>query len=220
MNIFTRVWSVIKSNVNAVINRFENPEKMLEQSIRDMQNQVQRMRVDVVNVIAEEKKLKSELDKYGPDVERWEKNAMIALKDGREDLAKEALRRKQQTVELVQQLRPQWEKQVQISERLKKDYQQLKNRIEEAQHKKRNLILRLQHAETQKRLQTMLGELKTNSTFERLESKIADMEALTAAKMEVEDASLESQFAKLGSSDDLSIEQELAAMKERLKLNP
>jgi phage shock protein A len=220
MNILTRFWYVIKANANAVINKFEDPEKMLEQSIRDMQKQVERMRTDIVTVIAEEKKLKSELDKYRPEIEQWEHKAMLALKAGKEDLAKEALKRKQQSVDLVQQLHPQWEKQAQVSERLKKEYQQLKNRIEQAQHKKRNLVVRLRHAETQKRLNSMLTELKTDRTFERLEGKLADMEALTEAKMEVEDNSLENQFAKLTSTDDLSVEQELAALKERMKLNP
>jgi phage shock protein A len=220
MNFLTRIWQVIKANINALIDRLEDPEKALEQSIRDMHNQVQRVKADVISVVAEEKKLKSQVDKHQKEITRWEKNAMLAVKEGREDLAREALCRKRQSIELVQQLQPQWEKQVAMADRLKEEYQHLKNRIESAQHKKRGLILRLKHAETQKRLQGMLSDLKTDRTFERLEQKISETEALTEAKMEVEELSLERQFEQLSSSTDLDVEQELAALKERMQLNP
>ncbi len=219
MNFFTRIWQVIKANINALINRIEDPQKVLEQSIRDMQKQVQRVRADVINVIAEEKKLKSQVDKYQKEIERWEKNAMLAVKEGKEDLAREALRRKRESIQYVQQLQPQWEKQVAISERLKEEYYQLKDKIENAQRKKRNLIMRLKHAETQKRLQGMLTELTSDRAFEQLERKIAETEALTEAKMELEEVSLERQFEKLASTD-LDVEEELAALKERMQLNP
>lgn len=217
MNIFTRVWQVIKANINAFIARVENPERALEQSIRNMQNQVRQVRANVVSVIAEEKKLKNQVDKHQGEIERWEKNATLALKKGDENLAREALKRKKESVEFVQQLRPQWENQIEISERLKQEYRKLKERIETAQRRKRILITRLKHAETQKRLQGMLTELTTDQTFERLERKIGETEALTEAQMEIEGASLEQQFAKLSNSD-ISVEQELAALKEKMQL--
>ena len=222
MNVFSRFWTVLKANVNAFVNKFENPEKILEQSIRDMQKQVGQMRGDVIAVAVEEKKLKNALGKCQSDIERWEKNAELAIKEGKDELAREALRRKQQAVELAQQLQPQWEKQLAISERLKQEFQKLKGRIESAQQKKRHLSLRLKHAETQKRLQNMLTELQTDQTFERLEGKINEAEALTEAEMEVEaaSASLEDQFAQLDSSPDLDVEQELEALKKRMELNP
>lgn len=219
MNVFSRFWTVIKANINALINRFENPEKVLEQSIRDMHKQVQRMRGDVIAVVAEEKKLKSELEKYQQEIDRWEKNAMLALKEGKDDLAREAIKRKQQSVEFVQQLQPQWERQVDASERLKTEFHKLKGRIESAQHKKRHLTLRLKHAETQKRLQNMLTELKTDRTFERLEGKISEQEAMIEAETEVASlTSLEDQFAQLSSGADMSVEQELEALKKRMEL--
>jgi len=219
MNVFSRFWTVLKANINALINRFENPEKILEQSIRDMHKQVQQMRGDVIAVVAEEKKLKSELEKYQQEIDRWEKNAMLALKEGKDELAREAIKRKQQSVEFVQQLQPQWERQVDASERLKTEFHKLKGRIESAQQKKRHLTLRLKHAETQKRLQNMLTELKTDRTFERLEGKISEQEAMIEAETEVASlTSLEDQFAQLNSGADMSIEQELEALKKRMEL--
>lgn len=220
MNIFTRFWTVIKANINALINRFEDPEKQLEQSIRDMHKQVERMRGDVIAVVAEEKKLKSELEKYREEIERWEKNAVLAVKEGKDELAREAIKRKQQSVEFVQQLQPQWERQVDASERLKKEFHKLKGRIESAQQKKRHLTLRLKHAESQKRLQNMLTELQTNQTFERLEGKISEQEAMIEAETEVASlTSLEDQFAQLSSGSDMDVEQELEELKKRMELN-
>jgi phage shock protein A len=221
MNIFSRFWTVLKANVNAFIGRFENPERILEQSIRDMQKQVDSMRSDVIAVVAEEKKLKSELGKYQQEIARWEKNAELALKEGKEDLAREALRRKKEAAEFVQQLQPQWDQQVHIAEHLKTEFHKLRGRIESAQQKKQHLTLRLKHAETQKRLQNMLTELKSDQTFERLEGKISEAEAVTEAEMEVASlSSLEAQFDQLGSGTnaDMTVEQELEAMKKRLEL--
>jgi phage shock protein A len=219
MNIFTRLWQIIKANVNAFIDRVEKPEQLLEQSIRDMQKQVQRVRSDVINVIAAEKKLKAQVDQNEKDIAKWEKNAMLALKSGKEDLAVEALRRKKEAAEFFQQLQPQWEKQAAISAKLKDEYTQLRRRIEDAQRKKQNLIMRLTHAETQKRLQGLLGELTDGQVFEKFDNKVSNLEAMNAAQQELYDNSIERKFEALGSSD-LDVEQELAALKERIKLNP
>jgi phage shock protein A len=219
MNIFTRMWYVIKAQLNALVNRLEKPEQMLEQAIRDMQKQVNQVRTDVINVIAEEKKLKNQVDKYQKEIARWEKNAMLAIQQGKEDLAREALRRKRESVAFVQQLQPQWEKQVAISAHLKDEYEQLRRKIEEAQRKKRNLIIRLTHAETQKRLQGLLTDLADGQVFDKFEAKITQLEAVNAAQEELQESSLEQQFEALGSSE-LSVEQELGALKERMQLNP
>lgn len=219
MNILTRMWQIVKANLNALINRLEKPEQMLELAIRDMQKQVRQVQTDVVTVIAEEKKLKNQVAKYEQENARWEKNAMLAIKEGQEELAREALRRKREAVEYVRQLRPQWEKQAAMAAHLKEQFGQLRQRIEDAQRKKRNLLMRLTHAETQKRLQGLLGELGDGRGFDKFEAKVSNLEALNAAQEELQDNSLERQFEALSHSD-LSVEQELAALKERLKLNP
>lgn len=220
MNIFTRIWTVITSNVHNWLNRLEDPERMLDQSIREMQKQVEHVRGDVIQVIAEEKKLKSQIEKYQKEVERWEKNAMMALREGKDTLAREALRRKKESSEFTQQLRPQWERQIAISAKVKEEYMQLRAKIETAQHKRRNLITRLRHAETQKRLQGMMTDLADGRAFERFESKLLDTETQVEAMQELQSSSLDQQFAALTGANDMNIEQELAALKERMKLNP
>jgi phage shock protein A len=218
MNIFIRFWTIIKANVNAFIDRLESPERSLEQSIRDMQEQVDRVRGDVVNVIAEEKKLKNQVEKYQQEVTRWEKNAMLALKEGDDTLAREALRRKREAAEYTQQLRPQWEQQQVLAARLKDDFHNLRERIQTAQRKKLTLVTRLRHVESQKRLQGMLNDLSDDRVFEKFEAKVLDTEAMNAAQEELQGESLEQQFEALERGTDMDVEQELEALKERMRL--
>lgn len=219
MNVFTRFWQIIKANVNALLERFENPERSLEQAIRDMQKQVTHIREDVIKIAVEEKRLKQLLSRQQDEVKRWERNAMLALKEGKENLAREALSRKQEAVEMSDQLRPQWEQQVKISERLKSEYHELRERIKSAQRRKRNLVTRLRHANTQQQLQGMLADLDDSEAFERFENKLAETEAMNAAQEELQEMSLDQQFAALGTAADMDVEQELEAMKQRLELN-
>ncbi len=221
MNIFSRFWTAIKSHINALLDRLEDPEDVLNQSIRDMQSQVDRLRKDVVTVIAEEKRLKGQLDKQQSDVERWEKNAMLALKEGNETLAREALKRKREAAEYTQQLRPQWDQQKEIASRLKSEYHGLRDRIESAQRKKRTLVARMRRAETQKKLQGLLTDLSDNSVFEKMEGKILDTEFKLEAQEELQESSLDEKFKELESAGggDLDVEQELEAMKQKLELN-
>ncbi|MDY0093246.1 MAG: PspA/IM30 family protein [Candidatus Vecturithrix sp.] len=218
MNIFTRFWTVIKSHINAWVDRVEDPERTLEQSLRDMQRQVERLRSDVIKVIADEKQLKYQVDKYQQEITRWEKNAVLALKEGNESLAREALKRKREAEDYTEQLHPQWEQQQRLSAKLKQDYHQLRERIQTAQRKKRNLVMRLRHAETHKRLQGMLNELTSNQVFEKFEAKLLDTEAMNAAQEELNASSLEQQFEALEAKPDLGLDQELEALKERLGL--
>ena len=220
MNVFERIWRAAKANFNAWFERIERPEQTLERSLQQMQKQVNHLREDVIRIVAEEKKLKNQLERNQKEAERWEKNAVLALKQNNETLAREALRRKRETLELIQQLNPQWEKQQQIAERLKQEYQALHERIQTAQRKKQTLVLRLKNAESQKRLQNLLTELSDTNVFDRFEQKVLETENINAAQSELQAASLDGQFAALGSASDISVDAELEALKERMKLNP
>ena len=220
MGVFGRIWRVFKANIHAMFDRADNPEHALETSLRDMQKQMNRIRDDVIRVVAEEKKLKNQVDRYQKEIERWDKNAVMAVKQGNDALAREALRRKRESLEFSQQLAPQWEKQQVISERLKQEYQGLRERIQSAERKKQNLVLRLRHAESQKRLQNLLTDLSDTQAFDRLERKILDAEAMNEAQQELQASSLDQKFAELTGGADASVELELEALKERMKLNP
>ncbi|MCP4404848.1 MAG: PspA/IM30 family protein [bacterium] len=223
MNFFTRVWAVITSHVNAWADKLENPERVLDQSIRDMQKQVNHLRGDVVKIVAEEKKLKNQLNKHWKEVERWDKNSVLAVKEGNDVLARAALGRKREALEYAQQLQPQWEQQQRVADTLKQNFRDLRERIETAQRKKRMLTTRLKRAETQKRLQGMLNDLSDNQVFDKFETKLLDTEAMNAAQEELQGESLGQQFKALSSSDsgnEPDVDRELEALKERMRLNP
>lgn len=208
MGIFDRLKTVISSNINDMINKAENPEKMLNQLIIDMNQQMIESKKSVAMAIADEKKLERELITQKQQAEEWERKAVIAVKAGRDDLAKEALMRKQEAENYYLQLKPQWEAQKASVEKLKETLRQLQNKIDEASRKKNILIARAKRAEAQEKIQKTLasvsGSTSAFETFDRMAKKVDELEARADAQAELADlsqsASLEKEFAQLESS--------------------
>ncbi len=220
MGMFERLKTVISSNINSLISKAENPEKMLNQMIIDMNEQLIESKKAVAMAIADEKKLERDLMENRTKADEWEKKAMLAVRAGRDDLAKEALLRKQEFEGYANQLAQQWEAQKQSVEKLKEALRQLQSKIEEANRKKNILIARAKRAEAQQRINQTMSSLSGNKsafdTFERMERKVDEIEASAEAMKELEEASsgasLEKQFAQLESSP-----QAADAMLEELK---
>ncbi len=208
MGIFDRFKRVVKSNLNDLISKAENPEKMLNQLITDMNEQLIESKKSVASAIADEKKLERAMNQQASQGEEWERKARLAVKAGKEDLAKEALVRKQEYDNLARQYREQWQAQHESVEKLKQSLRGLQQKIEEAQRKKNLLVARAKRAEAQKRIQSTVSSMGENSAFaafDRMSAKVDQLEAETDAMGEVEDMSkkddLESQFAQLESSE-------------------
>ena len=109
MGIFDRFASLLKSNINDLISRAEDPEKMLTQILVDMRAQLAKAKQQVATAIADEKRLKDQADAEFKQAADWENKAMLALKEGREDLAKQALIRHQEHQSHGEQLMQTWE---------------------------------------------------------------------------------------------------------------
>jgi phage shock protein A len=220
MGMFERLKTVISSNINAVISKAENPEKMLNQMVIDMNEQLIESKKAVALAIADEKKLERDMLENKAKADEWEKKAMLAVRAGRDDLAKEALLRKQEFEGYSTQLAQQWEAQKQSVEKLKDALRQLQAKIEEANRKKNILVARAKRAEAQQRINQTMSTLSGNKsafeTFERMERKVDEIEASAEAMKELDEASsgatLEKQFAQLESSP-----QAADAMLEELK---
>ena len=208
MGIFDRMKTVISSNINDMINKAENPEKMLNQLVIDMNQQMIESKKSVAMAIADEKKLERELLEQTRVSEDWERKAVIAVKAGRDDLAKEALLRKQEAENYYLQLRPQWESQKASVEKLKETLRQLQNKIDEASRKKNMLVARAKRAEAQQKIQKTLASVSGNTsafdTFDRMAKKVDELEARADAQAELADlsqsSSLDKEFAKLEAS--------------------
>lgn len=218
MGIFDRFKRVVSSNINDLINKAENPEKMLNQLILDMNQQMIESKKAVAMAIADEKKLERELIEQKRQADEWERKAIMAVKAGRDDLAKEALTRKQECETFYNQLRPQWESQKAAVEKLKETLRVLQNKIDEATRKKNILIARAKRAEAQEKIQKTLTSMSGNTsafeTFDRMAKKVDEIEARAEANAELANlsvsASLENEFAKLESSGagaDLMLEE-------------
>ncbi|MEN6499501.1 MAG: PspA/IM30 family protein [Rectinema sp.] len=208
MGMFERLKTVISSNINSLISKAEDPEKMLNQMIIDMNEQLIESKKAVAMAIADEKKLEREMIENKAKADEWEKKAMLAVRAGRDDLAKEALLRKQEFEGYTTQLSQQWEAQKQSVEKLKEALRQLQTKIEEANRKKNILIARAKRAEAQQRINQTMSTLSGNKsafeTFERMERKVDEIEASAEAIKELDEAStgasLDKQFAQLESS--------------------
>ena len=209
MGIFSRLKTLISSNVNDMISKAEKPEKMLNQLIIDMQEQLLESKRAVALAIADEKKLERELANQEAQAQEWEKKAMLAVRSGKDDLAKEALLRKQEYDNAAAEYRKQWEAQKTSVEKLKESLRELQNKIEEAQRKKNLLIARAKRAEAQQKIQNTMSSVSGNRSafdaFDRMAQKVDQMEAQADAAKELEDFTsnnnLEKRFAELEKSD-------------------
>jgi phage shock protein A len=158
MGIIERIIAVIKSNINHLISRSEDPEKMLNQMMIDMKEQLMNAKKQVATSIADEKRLKAQLEREMEQAQHWEKRAMQAVEAGDDELAREALARKAEHDTNTQQFREQWEAQKQSVDKLKDSLRLLNKKIEEAKRKKNLLIAKAKRADAQKKIHdTMSG---------------------------------------------------------------
>ena len=221
MGVFSRLGTLIKSNINDLISRSEDPEKILNQLILDMREQLIAAKKQVAVAIADEKRLAKQLENELNLARDWESKAMTAVRAQRDDLAVQALSRQQQHQQLADEYRKQWEMQKQATDQLRVALRQLNDKIEEAKRKKDLLIARKRRAEAQSKIHdTMsgLGDSSAFDTFDRMAQKVDQMEAEAEASVtlanDLSGADLDSQFRDLqvetGTSDAL------AALKARM----
>ncbi|HEY7636650.1 MAG TPA: PspA/IM30 family protein [Gemmatimonadales bacterium] len=225
MGLFDRLSALLRSNINDLISRAENPEKMLNQLILDMKTQLAKAKQQVASAIADEKKLQGDAESMKKQAEDWERRAMLAVQEGRDDLAKQALGRYNEHLQGAQQLHETWLRQKAETEQLKLSLRQLNDKIEEAKRKKNILIARAKRAEAQQRIQETMSGLSDKSafeSFERMAEKIeaSERKAIAAAELneEVSGDRLIRQFEALeykGSSD-----QQLLELKTKMGLLP
>src|SRR6476646_4171892 len=169
MGIFDRLSAMIRSNINDLITRAENPEKMLNQLILDMKGQLAKAKQQVASAIADEKKLQADADAMKKQAEDWERRAMLAVQESRDDLAKQALMRYNEQLQGAQQLHETWVKHKAETEQLKLALRQLNDKIEEAKRKKNILIARAKRAEATQRIQETMSGMSDKSAFEAFE---------------------------------------------------
>lgn len=225
MGVFARLAALIKSNINDLINRSEDPEKMLNQVVIEMNNQLGEAKQQVAASIADEKRLMKLAEQEKLNAAEWERRAMLAVRAGDDSLAKEALARKKEHDSLAAGYEDQWQKQKAAVDQLKLALRALNGKIEEAKRKKNLLIARKKRAEAQQKIQETMSGLRNASafeTFDRMAQKVDRMEAEAEAAAELNEEAtgdvLAHKLAALEASH--GADEDLLALKRKMGLAP
>lgn len=217
MGLFDRVSRVVRANLNSAVSAAEDPEKILDQALIDMQEDLVQLRQAVASAIASQKRMQQQYNQAQADANNWQQRAQLALQKGDDGLAREALNRKKVQLETSTALKTQLDQQSATVDTLKRNLIALEGKIAEAKTKKDMLKARASAAKANEQLQSTMGRMGTSSAmgaFERMEEKVLQIEARSQAAAELAGADLESQFAALESGTD--VDAELEAMKAQL----
>ena len=228
MGLIDRLSTLIRSNINDLISSAENPEKMLNQIIIDMRGQLAKAKQQVAAAIADEKRLRDQADSELRNAQDWERRAMLAVQEGRDDLAKQALVRYNEHFTYAQQLELTWQTHRAETDKLKNSLRDLKDKIDEATRKKNLLIARQKRAQAQQRIQETMSSMSETSAFEafsRMEERIEQNERRLIASAEIEEEfsgdKLQNEFKRLEkSSAATSVDARLLELKQKMGVLP
>lgn len=214
MGLLDRLWRLIRANINALVDHAEDPEKVLEQAVLDMQDDLVRMRQAVAQAIATQKRTERQCNQAQLNGQEWYRRAELAIQKGDDALAREALTRRKSYQETAQIMQAQLQQQTEVVAQLKQNLQKLESKLIEAKTKKEMYIARARAAKTSQQLNEMLGRVGTSSAmqaFERMEEKVMQLEAQAEVAAELSADQLEQKFQALGETSE--IDAELASLK-------
>jgi phage shock protein A len=228
MGIFDRFSALLKSNINDLISRAEDPEKMLTQILVDMRGQLVKAKQQVASAIADEKRLRDQTDAEYTQAQDWERRAMLAVQEGRDDMAKQALVRHGEHLNNGAQLEQAWESHKAETDKLKNQLRDLNDKIEEAKRKKNLLVARQRRAQAQQRIAETMSSLSEKSAFEafaRMEERIETNERQIKASAEIEEEftgdTLQRDFKQLEKGAvGVSVDNQLLALKQKMGMLP
>jgi phage shock protein A len=217
MGIFGKFVDIIKSNINDMIDKAEDPAKMVKLMIIEMEEAATKATSSVAGAMANEKNLQRKEEQAKAEALSWQEKAAKALKAGREDLAKEALAKKvnyDNQAKQFEQMRLQSEK---TTQQLRQQLDAIKQKLEEARMREATLIARSESAKAQKEFAKNMGNMNNSAfaKFDKMEEKIMKQEAEAEALGELTGANLkEDEFAKL--EKNTQVDDELAKLKQQL----
>ena len=217
MGLFDRLGRVVRANINDLVSKAEDPEKVLEQAVIDMQEDLVQLRQAVARSIATQKRTEQQYNKNQSEANNWQQRAQLALSKGDENLAREALVRKKSFADTAASLKSQLEQQSNQVTTLKRNLIALESKISEAKTKKDMLRARANAAKANRQLQDSMNNIGTSSAmgaFERMEDKVMQLEAESETASELGGTGIEQQFAALEAGS--GVDDELAAMKAQL----
>ncbi|HEX5691809.1 MAG TPA: PspA/IM30 family protein [Roseiflexaceae bacterium] len=217
MTIFGRIGDLLSANINSMLDKAEDPEKMADEYLRQLNNELYEAKTSVAAAMADAMKLNTKETQYSLDADQWASKAEAALRAGDEELAKAALARKVNAGKLAQQYKEQSDQQDTQVEQLQNALVQLETRIAETKAKKELIVAKKNRAQTQEAIQRTargLGNISAMDKLDRLEEKVDDRLARADAMAKLEEGTLESKFRDL--EKDQEVDAELAELKRKL----
>lgn len=217
MGIFSRFSDIVNSNINAILDKAEDPDKIIRMVIQEMEDTLVEVRSSAAKVIADQKDAERRMKRLEKAEGDWEAKAELAISKGREDLARGALVEKNKVTEMIAHM---GEELTQLSDALgqhETDVQKLEAKLREARAKKATIDARHKTATAQVRVRKNLYDNRIHEAFERfekVEQRIDRLEGEAEAYALGDGETLEAAFNNL--ERDESIEAELAALKERV----
>ncbi|MCB0711344.1 MAG: PspA/IM30 family protein [Ignavibacteriae bacterium] len=218
MSIFGRLADIVKANINDLLDRAEDPEKMIKQMVLEMEEAVNKATLAVGQAIANEKSLERQYNRQKAQMDDWQQKAVQAVQAGRDDLASQALQRKNTISMNVNDLERMLGEARTSSQGLRTQLDQLKSKLDEARMRQNTLIARSQAAKAKKQVAQSFAGIGSDafSKFDKLEQKVekTEAEAEAFAQLAGENTSLEDEFKALGANT--AADDELAALKAQL----
>lgn len=223
-DLFKRINDVISANINDLIDRVEDPERMVKQIIREMEDNISKAKEGVVLAIASEKQLQKELETNQKQAAEWLGRAETALNNNNDELARAALARKKEHDAICKVLEPSWQSAKNTSDRLKSQLKALEAKLEEARRKRTSLAARQHAAQARQQMDKTLSNfeagMKAQTSFDRMEDRVAAMEAHTEALEELRNDSSQLEREFLDMETHAEIDAELQSLKQKLKTQP
>jgi phage shock protein A len=214
MGIFTRFRDIVSSNINSMLDRAEDPEKLIRLMIREMEDTLVELKAACAGVMAETKALQRRMEEAGGRSRFWADKSRLAVDKGRDDLAREALAEKRRFHERFAALESELKQQDGLVAQYHEDIRQLEDKLKAARDKQRLLVQRHIHAERKRRAQEEIRRVEASDAifrFEELESRIGRMEADAELVNYGRRSPLEEELNRLGTDEE--IERELQALK-------
>ena len=221
MGILDRVSTLLRANINDMIDKAEDPEKVVKQLIADMNNQLIQVKTQVAASIADEKQLYQRYQDNEAKANDWAQRAELAVEKGQDDMAREALSRRNAFQQTADGFKDQYDQQSTQVEQLKEALHQLESKIQDAQTKEELLIARSRRAKAETQIRSTLSGLDQSSalaSFQRIEEKVNQQEARAAALGELDTDTMDHRFQLM--EQESEVDRQLAELKVKKGLAP